>query len=213
MHTDASSTGWGATWNEVVPARGFHDKARRDLHINLLELGAVRLGLLSFVNFLKDIETIVRLVTDSRVVMHVVNNGSSRSKAVMRELRRLKAVCASLGVQLRAEYLPSALNLYADKLSRATDNTDWSLRAATFRRLDRLYGPHTIDLCATAENAKCGVMGPHGRWARSWAREGATRGPYATRGPSPPFLYAGPRVRRHPPAVDWAPLGGRGLLD
>lgn len=155
IHTDASSTGWGATWDEVVPARGFHEVGRKDLHINLLELGAVRLGLLSFVNFLKQPETIVRLVTDSRVVMHVVNNGSSRSAAVMRELRRLRDVCEALGVQLRAEYLPSALNLYADSLSRATDSTDWSLRDATFRRLDAVYGPHTVDLCATAENTKC----------------------------------------------------------
>lgn len=155
IHTDASSTGWGATWNEVVPARGFHEVGRQDLHINLLEARAVRLGLLSFANFLKQPETIFRLVTDSRVVMHVVNNGSSRSAAVMRELRRLREVCEALGVNLRAEYLPSALNLYAESLSRATDSTDWSLSDASFRRMDAAYGPHTIDLCATAENTKC----------------------------------------------------------
>lgn len=64
IHKDASSTGWGATWDEVVPARGFHEAGRKDPHINLLELGAVRLGLLSFLNFLKQPKTIVRLVTD-----------------------------------------------------------------------------------------------------------------------------------------------------
>eukprot|EP00170_Pyropia_yezoensis_P007380 contig_30246_g7403 len=155
IHTDASSTGWGATWDKVMPARGLHEAARKDLHINLLELGPVRLGLLSFVDFLKQPETIFRLVTDSRVVMLVVNIRRSRSTAVMRELRRLREVCEALGVMLRAEYLPRALNLSADSLSRATDSTDRSLRDATFRRLDAAYGPHTIDLCATAENAKC----------------------------------------------------------
>lgn len=87
--------------------------------------------------------------------MHVVNNGSSRWTAVMRELRQLQDVCEALGVKVRAEYLPRALNLYADSLSRATDNTGWSLRDAIVRLLDTAYGPHTIDFCATAENTKC----------------------------------------------------------
>lgn len=156
MHTDASNTGWGATWNQLVPARGYHTAARKHMHINLLELGAVRLGLLSFVDFLKRPETVLRLVTDSQVVMHVVNSGSSRSKAVMAELRRLREVCEAHGVTIRAEYLPSALNLWADALSRSNDSTDWSLRQATFLELDAEFGPHTVDLCATPENAKCG---------------------------------------------------------
>eukprot|EP00168_Porphyra_purpurea_P020480 TRINITY_DN863_c0_g1_i8.p1 TRINITY_DN863_c0_g1~~TRINITY_DN863_c0_g1_i8.p1 ORF type:complete len:496 (-),score=36.89 TRINITY_DN863_c0_g1_i8:1016-2503(-) len=141
MHTDASGTGWGATWAEAVPARGFHEGARRHLHINLLELGAVRLGLLSFVDFLKDPTTLVQLKTDSRVVMHFINSGSSRSKAVMHELRRLLAVCRALGVTLRAEYLPSAVNVWADRLSRATDSTDWNLCRRAFDRFEALYGP------------------------------------------------------------------------
>lgn len=197
LHTDASNSGWGATFNEVVPARGFHGADRQHLHINLLELGAVRLGLLSFVNFLKDPTTLVRLKTDSQVVMHVVNNGSSKSKAVMAELRRLHTTCKALGVTLRAEYLPSAVNMWADKLSRATDSTDWSLSAAAFARLDRAYGPHTLDLFATAENAKCGrflsrlaAPGSCGYDAmhHSWLGENCWI--------NPPFNLVGPAVRR-----------------
>lgn len=196
-HTDASNSGWGATFNEVVPARSFHGADRQHLHINLLELGAVRLGLLSFVNFLKDPTTLVRLMTDSQVVMHVVNNGSSKSKAVMAELRRLHTTCRALGVTLRAEYLPSAVNMWADKLSRATDSTDWSLSAAAFARLDHAYGPHTLDLFATAENAKCGrflsrlaAPGSCGYDAmhHSWLGE--------TCWINPPFNLVGPVVRR-----------------
>lgn len=156
LHTDASSAGWGATFNQLVPARGFHEAARTHNHINLLELGAVRLGLLSFVDLLKDPPTLVRLKTDSQVVMHVVNNGSSKSRAVMRELRRLHAVCDSMGVSLRAEYPPSAVNKWADSLSRARDSTDWSLSDAGFARLEAQWRPHTLDLFASAENAKCG---------------------------------------------------------
>eukprot|EP00170_Pyropia_yezoensis_P006372 contig_25952_g6393 len=41
METDASATGWSATWYGLVPAQGFHSSRRRGLHINLLEVGAV----------------------------------------------------------------------------------------------------------------------------------------------------------------------------
>lgn len=81
-----------------MQARGFHEVARQHKHINLLKLGAVRLGLLSFVNLLKEPHTLVWLKTDLQVVMHVMNNGSSKSRAVMRELRRVHAVCDSMGV-------------------------------------------------------------------------------------------------------------------
>lgn len=74
----------------------------------------------------------------------------------MRELRRLHTVATALGVTLRAEYLPSALNLWADRLSRTRDSTDWTLSRHSFERLERLYGPHTVDLFATAENTQCG---------------------------------------------------------
>lgn len=156
MTTDANRTGWGATWDGLVPARGYHADNRKALHINLLELGAVRLGLLSFVDFLREPATIVRLRTDSRVAMEVINSGSSRSPALMWELRRLHTVATALGVTLRAEYLPSALNLWADRLSRTRDSTDWTLSRHSFERLERLYGPHTVDLFATAENTQCG---------------------------------------------------------
>lgn len=197
LHTDASNAGWGATFDQLVPARGFHEAARQHKHINLLELGAVRLGLLSFVDLLKDPHTLVRLKTDSQVVMHVVNNGSSRSKAVMAELRRLRAVCDSLGVSLRAEYLPSAVNRWADSLSRARDSTDWSLSDAGFARLEAQWGPHTLDLFATAENAKCGrffsrhaAPGSSGVDAmnQSWLKENCWC--------NPPFNLLGPVVRK-----------------
>lgn len=197
METDASTLGWGATWDGLVPARGFHSAPRKGLHINLLELGAVRLGLLSFVDFLRQPETIVRLKVDSMVAMHTINALSSRSEAVMNELRRLHAVCKHLGVTLRAEYLPSALNLWADRLSRTRDSTDWSLRVAAFRYLDGLYGPHTIDLFASAENKKCGryyskLPAPYScgvdAMAHSWASENAWA--------NPPFNLIGPVVQK-----------------
>jgi len=43
VHTDASTSRSGATWNGVVPGRGFHGPKHRHLNINAHELAAVRL--------------------------------------------------------------------------------------------------------------------------------------------------------------------------
>jgi len=156
LYTDASMTGWGAAWNGVVPARGFHSPARRCLHINIHEMAAVRLAILSFVEHLRPEGTVVRLMMDSLVSVHVINNGTSKSDAMMDELRRLQRVCSRFGVHVRASHLPSAVNHVADKLSRARDSTDWSLSDRAFRRLETMYGPHSVDLFATSLNHKCG---------------------------------------------------------
>lgn len=98
---------------------------------------------------------------------------------------------------MRAEYLPSAVNKWADSLLRARDSTDCSLYDAGFARLEARWGPHTLDLFATAENAKCGrsfsrhaAPGSSGVGAmnRSWLGENCWC--------NPPFNLLGPVVHK-----------------
>lgn len=139
-----------------MPARGFYAPERRHANINMHELATVRLGLLSFVPQLLTGGTVLRLMMDSLASVHVINNGTSKSDAMMVDLRRLQAVCDAHGVHLRASHLPSAANHVADKLYRTWDSTDWSLSDAAFQRFGTVYRPHTLDLFATSENRKCG---------------------------------------------------------
>jgi len=155
METDASRLGWGAVLNRSAPARGHHSPERANLHINLLELGAIRLALLSFRPLLPPAGVVIRLKCDSMVALGVLQAQSSPSSALMGEYRLLHAVLVELNVELRHEYIASALNVWADRLSREVDSTDWSLAPAAFRRLDDLYGPHSVDLFATEVNTRC----------------------------------------------------------
>jgi len=155
LETDASRLGWGAVLNRSATARGHHAPDRADLHINLLELGAIRLALLSFRHLLPPSGVTIRLKCDSMVALGVLQAQSSPSVALMAEYRLLHAVLAELHVELRHEYIASALNVWADRLSRAVDSTDWSLAPAAFRRLDAQYGPHSVDLFATELNTRC----------------------------------------------------------
>jgi len=164
LHTDASLSGWGAVLDGALPARGFHSPVRRGAHINELELVTVRMALESFRQFLTERDTWLLIKSDSTVTVGVMNSLSSKSRALMRELRRLHELCEQWGLSLRAEHLPSAVNAYADKLSRQNDSTDWSLPVRTFEEMERRFGPHTVDLFASNLNTRCGRF-----YSRVWS--------------------------------------------
>jgi len=155
LTTDASPYGWGGHWQHLLPAAGFFTAAQRDLHINVKEVAAVRFCLLAFGSQLLGKEGLLRLRVDSRVAMHVINGFSSRSPALMAELRNLHAVAALYRVTLRASWLPSVANVWADALSRRSDPGDWRLSTPVFNKLVQRYGVHTVDRFASPTNTKC----------------------------------------------------------
>eukprot|EP00168_Porphyra_purpurea_P016314 TRINITY_DN5237_c0_g1_i1.p2 TRINITY_DN5237_c0_g1~~TRINITY_DN5237_c0_g1_i1.p2 ORF type:complete len:254 (+),score=68.40 TRINITY_DN5237_c0_g1_i1:784-1545(+) len=120
LDTDASRIGWGAVLNSSAEARGGHGVDRNGLHVNCLELGAVTRALLSF-RPLIPVGSIIRLRTDSMVALGVMRASSSRSPVLMDEMQVLHDVCLELDVELRIEHFSSALNEWADRLSREHD--------------------------------------------------------------------------------------------
>lgn len=166
LDTDASGSGWGAVLNEGEEARGYHGVDRNGLHINCLELGAVTRALQSFKHLIPS-GSIIRLRTDSMVALHVMRASSSRSPALMAEMRNLYELCQDMNVELRVEHVSSVLNDWADRLSRENNSTDWTLSRPTFLELERAYGPHTVDLFASTLNARCPRF--YSRWLCSGA--------------------------------------------
>lgn len=86
--------------------------------------------------------SIIRLRTDSIVALGVMRAGSSRSPVLMNKMRDLHELCEEMQIDLRVEHVSSALNEWADRLSRENDTTSWTLHRAAFDRLDAAYGPH-----------------------------------------------------------------------
>lgn len=74
----------------------------------------------------------LRIVTGSRVALHDTIALVSLSEALCEEVRRLHAVAQGLGVTLEAEWIPTAENVWADKLNRAKESTDWQLDRTFF---------------------------------------------------------------------------------
>ena len=92
----------------------------------------------------------LRVVMDSRVALHVTNALVSRSPDLCAEVLRLHALAQNLRVTLETEWIPTAENVWVDKLSRAKESTDWQLDRIFFDALDSTYGPHTVDRFGTA---------------------------------------------------------------
>jgi len=153
LYTDASSLGWGAVLSQVAKARGSHAVHRNGLHINCLEMRAIMLALRSVHTAIPP-GTSLRLRSDSMVALGVLNAGSSSSPMLMSQYRKLHKLFNAMRVELRAEHVSFILNVWADRLSRENDSTDWAMRIVAFHRLERRYGPHSEVLFATKFNAR-----------------------------------------------------------
>jgi len=156
LHTDASGAAWGGgltidgSWYD---AHGRFGPADAPKHIDAKAVLAVTLPLLSIEDKLPA-GTVVRLFIDSQVALAVITGVSSRCPGLVRELRRIHAVARRLSVALEGEWIPTAVNAWADALSRDEDRTDWSLERRFFLSLYGLYGPHTVDRFASATSAQ-----------------------------------------------------------
>ena len=92
----------------------------------LRELRAVRLLLhRHFADYVSD-PRVRRLLLheDNQAVVYVLNAMVSASKEMMIELRKLEVLLKVLGARLEARWIPSAVNRFADTLSRTWDPRD-----------------------------------------------------------------------------------------
>eukprot|EP00873_Tetraselmis_striata_P006616 jgi/Tetstr1/426880/TSEL_017093.t1 len=151
MHCDSSGYGWGAVLNGRHEARGFWGAADERQHITWKELKAVRLAMESFLPHLAGRR--VLLDEDNQAVCSVLAGLTSRSPAMMAELRKLWYLLDSNGVHIRARYIRSAANVWADRLSRHLDSDDWQLDPVLFAELEAMWGAHSVDRFASALNA------------------------------------------------------------
>jgi hypothetical protein len=70
----------------------------------------------------------------------------------MCELRKLLLLIDTYDIKIRTRYIQSAANVWADSLSRVTENSDWQLAPMKFKHFDKLWGLHTVDRFASFAN-------------------------------------------------------------
>ena len=87
---------------------------------------------------------VVQHFEDNQAVVQIINNLTTRSPAIMSELRELWRVLDLNGISLLTEYINTKDNVQADALSRLDDEDDWALNPRIFDFLDATE-KHSID--------------------------------------------------------------------
>lgn len=150
LHTDSSQYGWGAVLNHSAESRGFWHGSDTTEHITWKELKAVRMAVECFLPHLQN--RLVLLHEDNQAVVGVLTGLTSRSPALMAELRKLWYLLDSHNIWIRPEYIRSAANAWADRLSRETDTDDWQLNPRVFALLSGAWGRPSVDCFASSTN-------------------------------------------------------------
>lgn len=150
MHSDAADVGYGGTlgFDETAGSsglwegRGFWTMEDRAQSITLRELRAVRLLLhRHFCDFVSDphIRRIL-LHEDNQAVVYILNAMVSASRPMMAELRKIEKLLRVLGVRIDSRWIPSAVNRFADSLSRTWDPGDIEATESVVRDLVEEHG-------------------------------------------------------------------------
>lgn len=139
IHTDAADVGYGGTLNDKDLQAGvagmwcdqgvwnWRDRAESITYRELKAIRKVLQGAIGQEVMSRGVQKLLVHV-DNQAVVHITNSFVTASRPLMRELRRLKLVLSRMGVSIRAEWLPSAVNKFADALSRRFPRGDLSIR-------------------------------------------------------------------------------------
>lgn len=150
--TDASLSGWGGHMTGAV-AQGVWSTQESKLHINILELRAIRLTLIHFARFLQEAHVMIR--TDNVTAKAFINRqGGTRSTALSREASLL--IWTEENFQsIVAEHLAGLDNAQADWLSRRQlKETEWQLNPQVFREIVSRFRLPEVDLFTSHPNVQ-----------------------------------------------------------
>ena len=154
LFTDASSEGWGAHLLSHQTG-GLWDSVQKRLHINVLELLAVRLALQHFLPLVQG-QPVMVMTDNTTVVAQLRNQGGMLSRPLYSHTAQLLLWADSHNVSLVPRHIPGKLNVIADRLSRRHQvlNSEWTLSLSVLHQVWRLWGQLHVDMFATADNAR-----------------------------------------------------------
>ena len=147
MQTDASKTGLGATC-KVIRTVGAWSQVEQKFHINVLELLAIKLALITFTKNLS-LKSIHFQIDNTTALSYLLKMGGTKNHVLIQLSRKIWAILLTKGITISAEYLPSILNVIADQESRIYHSTEWKLLPKVFATICKKWGTPSLDLFAS----------------------------------------------------------------
>lgn len=153
ISTDASLSGWGASWGDQV-AHGSWSAEERQSHINALEIQAVTNAVRHWGPRLAG-HRVTILSDNTPTVAYINRQGGTRSKTLLDRTWTLLTLCHDLDIRLVATHLAGSENTVADALSRGTfRTTEWSLDQTWADYLFQMFDRPQVDAFASTDNNK-----------------------------------------------------------
>ena len=116
MRTNASKKGWGAVC-QGIPAGGGWNLQEQQLHINVLEMKAVKLALLAYHKHFK-MKAIHFQIDNTTALSYLVIMGGTKNKYLVELAKEIWRYLLHHGITITEEYLPSSMKVEADWHSR-----------------------------------------------------------------------------------------------
>ncbi|XP_067670629.1 uncharacterized protein [Haliotis asinina] len=153
VYSDASDMGYGGYCVDVnkVVSHGQWSEEERGFSSTWRELQAVNMVLNSLASGLRHER--VKWFTDNQNVVNIVERGSMKSNLQSIALQVFN-ICFDNNIDLQIQWIPRNENKEADFLSRLEDHDDWGISEGVFQSIDKKWGPHQVDRCASYYNAK-----------------------------------------------------------
>lgn len=153
IKTDASMEGWGAVLSPGAEAQGYWSIPEKTLHINILEIMAVKLGLYALANTVAGTHLMIRS-DNTTALAYIRKMGGTKNIHCSKIAIEIWKWALARGVYLYTQHIPGHLNVTADRLSRQVDHTDFQLDRNIFLKIQNLWGPIKLDMFARKWNAQ-----------------------------------------------------------
>ena len=125
------------------------------LHINILEMMAIRLALKQAITFIR--HSCVMISTDNTTVVSYINKqGGTHSPNLCVEVWEIHNFCQAQDIVIRVRHIPGRFNILADRLSRLDRliRTEWALDQSIANSVFQMLKFPNVDLFATRFNHK-----------------------------------------------------------
>lgn len=152
IQTDSSMLGWGFVLdNQQIGGRWSVEESH--LHINVLELLAIKFALKSLSNKLENKHVLVQ--SDSSTAVCYVNNmGGCKSPKCDSVAKELWEICIQNDIWISCSHIPGVKNEADNPSRKFNDKLEWELNDNVFQTICERWSKPCIDLFASRLNCK-----------------------------------------------------------
>ena len=137
-------------WNLCLSFHGRWSEGQSQLHINMLEIMAIRFALIRALKYIH--HSCVMISTDNITVVSYINKqGGTHSPNLCVEVSKILQCCLKHHIVVRIRHIPGKFNVLADRLSKINKiiKTEWALDQSIANSIFQMFNYPNLDLFAT----------------------------------------------------------------